>query len=94
MVDIIVDGIYCSKCNDMHPSLFWHEKYNDYLSNRKKSHKKICKKFGIKTHYLNGLNLKKCKSGKCVICGCMTNYKDTRTKKYICSNECKYQQNI
>ena len=30
MICIEPDGIWCKKCQKMHPTLFWHEKYNDY----------------------------------------------------------------
>ena len=29
------DGIWCPKCRQMHPSLYWHEAYTDYLLDRK-----------------------------------------------------------
>lgn len=30
-VSIEIDGIYCPKCNVIHSTLMWYEKYNDYL---------------------------------------------------------------
>ena len=35
MIKIEIDGIWCKKCQELHPTLFWHEKYNDYELNRK-----------------------------------------------------------
>lgn len=29
-INIEIDGVYCSRCNDLHPTLLWHERYDDY----------------------------------------------------------------
>lgn len=34
-IDIEIDGVYCPKCNDLHPTLMWHNKYNNYLNKDK-----------------------------------------------------------
>ena len=35
MINCVLDGIWCPKCKTLHPTLYWHNKYNDYLLNRK-----------------------------------------------------------
>lgn len=49
MVNIEIDGIYCPKCNDLHPTLSWHEKYIDYLNENQwiTNHIQTVKRFRI-----------------------------------------------
>ncbi len=35
-VDIEIDGFWCKKCEELHPTLYWHEKFDEYLRNRRK----------------------------------------------------------
>jgi len=97
------DGIYCPKCHELHPTLYWHEKYDKYLepTQWKTSHKKSLERFGI-THseeelatdfadYLSILKLRFTEvKGACVVCGHETKYQNIRTDHYICCDECKY----
>ena len=90
MVDIQIDGIWCPKCKTLHQTLYWHEKYNDWLMKRKEKHPEICKRFGINTNYLEGMPVIESKNGKCVVCGCNTDYVDKETGLSVCSDECRY----
>lgn len=90
MVDIQIDGVWCPKCKTLHQTLYWHEKYNDWLIRRKEKHPEICKRFGINTYYLDDMDVIECNTSKCVICGEETNYIDKQTGKPVCSDECKY----
>ena len=90
MVNVEIDGVWCPKCKTFHPTLYWHEKYNDWLVNRKNKHPEICKRFKINTHYLDGMDVSECMSSKCVVCGDITNYTDKQTGDPVCSDECKY----
>lgn len=102
MVDIEIDGIYCPKCRELHPTLFWHDKYNEYLmpsicyNNRRAAGAR----FGIEYSdeecqeaYRKRLDLMQIDlmeyNGACVICSSTTRFIDIRTKKFVCSDECK-----
>ena len=103
MVNVEFDGIYCPKCNGLHPTLYWHEKYDDYLlkSHVYEAHRKTCSRFGIvftddecQKEYLFQLSCKKIsykkESGVCAICGCQTNFISSEKKMYVCSDECRH----
>ncbi len=103
-IDIEVDGIYCSKCNKLHPTLFWHEKYCNYLDKEKwiENHQKTIHKFlniydGVidcNLAYKKELTIRNLflsnVEGNCVICGCKTIFVNSKTNNYVCSDECKY----
>ena len=104
MIDIILDGFYCKKCKEMHPTLFWHEKYNDYETKDIEEFKKKIQRFGsfpneieYITKFKESLAIKgleKCDElGYCYICNYETFFKSTRSGHFICSNECKYKDN-
>ena len=101
-----IDGIYCDKCKTMHPTLFWHELYDDYrkpLEEYIPYIKQMHERFAQMTitdaeaieHYndlMRILKLERCdEKGKCEICGTLTHYKYTPANKYICSDKCKYE---
>ena len=90
MLDIQVDGIWCPKCKTLHPTLYWHDKYDDWLKNKKERHPSICEKFGINIDYLHGLSIVECETSNCIVCGAKTNYADEETGNPVCSDECKY----
>ena len=92
------DGIWCSKCKTLHPTLFWHEKYNDYELNRKENFEENKRKrpqlFKDASYidYLPQKNLFENKEmGKCIICGELTYFQHTLTNNFVCSDECKYK---
>lgn len=97
MINIEIDGIWCKKCQELHPTLFWHEKYNDYELNRKEKWKEMMKKHfpNENVEYKDTLpikNLEECKEqGSCIICNTLTYFKHTITNHYVCSDECKYK---
>ncbi len=103
---IEIDGIFCPKCNTLHPTLFWHEKYDDYIDETKYIEKliKANKRFGSVVskddiqrdfiRYLKTLEIDKTKiSGECVICTAKTSFKNKKTNNYVCSDECRYADN-
>lgn len=105
MIDMEIDGFYCKECNDIHPTLYWHELYGEYIKTKEEAipyFKNVCARFGeiitdddalflyYKTMRLRGLEYSE-NNGECVICGTRTHYMLIGTKKYICSNKCKYQ---
>ena len=91
-VNVVIDGIFCNKCNVMHPTLYWHEKYNDYLPKRKEKHAMLAEKYGVTTHYLSALGLMEATTEvECVICGAPTNYKSVDNNGYVCCDECRYK---
>lgn len=45
MVDLIIDGFQCSKCNKYHPTMRWHEKYG-YEDTRAGMRERIVKSVG------------------------------------------------
>lgn len=102
-ISIEIDGVYCPKCNDMHPTLMWHEKYNDYISKTKHvdSIIKSCKIFGVNisldtayknyAEHLNFLGIDETEIiKKCVMCSAETRFKNIKTNNYVCSNKCRY----
>ena len=81
MICIEPDGIWCKKCQKMHPTLFWHEKYNDYELSRKERWFESIK--GLKQEE---------QEGNCVICNTPTFFKTIETDNYVCCDECKYKE--
>ena len=103
-INIETDGIYCDKCNCLHPTLFWHNKYDDYLikEDRVENLKKYLEKHNIKLSIdqledeFNSLfKVKKIKlsriKGSCIMCGKKTKFKNLINSQYICSDECFYK---
>lgn len=101
MVNIEMDGIYCPKCRDLHPTLFWHDKYNDYLmpSICYDKQRVACARIGYtysdeecRETYQKGLEFKQIKLmkhvGECVVCFAVTNFIDINTEQFVCSDEC------
>ena len=101
MVNIEIDGIYCSKCRGLHPTLYWHDKYDEYLTpcDCSKKYKAVVVRFGIeyndeefKKAYQKRLDSKQIKMmervSKCTICTSVTKFVDVNTGKYVCSDEC------
>lgn len=97
MVDIKIDGIWCKKCKALHPTLMWHEKYDDYELNKDKVEEDIKKHFSnydLKTNRSKILKIKELciqeEQKPCNICGCKTFFTNMKTSHYVCSDECKY----
>ena len=101
MVNIEIDGIYCPKCKELHPTLFWHDKYNEYLmpSDCYEKHRAIGARFGItysdeecQEEYQKRLDSMQIKlmeyERKCTICNAVTKFMTTNTNQYVCSDEC------
>lgn len=98
MINCVLDGIWCPKCKTLHPTLYWHNKYNNYLLNRKEQFEEIKKQrpqLLKDAKYIDTLpskNLEEEKiEGNCIICNSKTFFKSTLTNHYICSDECKYK---
>lgn len=105
-ISVEINGIFCPKCNTLHPTLFWHEKYDDYIAETKYIEKLINahERFELTIGkddaqrnflgYLETLEIKKTKStNKCVNCSAKTSFKNKKTNNYVCSDECKYADN-
>ena len=99
MICIEPDGIWCKKCQKMHPTLFWHDKYNDYELFRKEQWIKSMKSFIENVNeddYIDSLPIKGLKEenieGKCIICNSSTFFKTIKTNNYVCCDECKYKE--
>ena len=106
-VDIEIDGIYCDKCNTLHPTLFWHDKYVDYLDKEKniKDALKIARRFHVaftekeaEEQYNQSLRIRDLRlsnsTGTCAVCASKTKFISTNTDHYVCSDECRYADNI
>lgn len=101
MVNIEIDGYYCKKCEEWHPELFWHEKYNDYEMNREERYRKAIKRFlkdgELEPPFEDTLairGLEECsESGECIICKYNTFFKSLRTGNFVCSKKCKFKDN-
>lgn len=101
MICCEIDGIYCPKCREFHPSLYWHEKYNEYLMPNQcyERYRAARARFGAETSdeecqadYQLRLKLKKINymenKGTCVICSTITNFAGVDRGEYICSDKC------
>ena len=96
-IDVWIDGIWCRKCRDLHPTLYWHDKYDDYLLDRREQWEESKKKrpalYGD-AEYVDDLPVHGLKQedvrGPCAVCGCETYFKHLQMDKYVCSDECKY----
>lgn len=102
MVDLIFDGFYCKDCKECHPTLFWHEKYDDYEKNENKHYKKSLERFlqpdEIEPVFKESLAIrgleKSIEQGNCSICNCLTFFKNFRTNNFVCCDKCKFEDNI
>ena len=104
MIDIEIDGIYCKKCNDLHPTLFWHDLYDDYIESEGDyicRMKNLAKIFDggltedevIKLYYkkMADKELVFCSNAEeCAVCKTKTHYMHTKTKCFVCSDKCRY----
>ena len=98
MVCIDIDGIWCKKCNKLHPTLMWHDKYNNYLLDRREQWQeaidKHFKNIVKDAEYIDNLPYKNLEEknieGECVICKSKTFFTILNTNTYVCSDECKY----
>ena len=99
-VDIEIDGFWCKECEELHPTLFWHEKFDNYLRNRREVWEQQKKarpnlfKDALYEDRLPILGLTEQRHrGTCVSCGHLTYFTSLKTKQFICSNECNYADN-
>ncbi|HEM5988478.1 TPA: hypothetical protein U2B37_000552 [Streptococcus suis] len=99
-VDIEIDGFWCKKCEELHPTLYWHEKFDEYLRNRReewdyqKNIRPNLFKTAVYQDCLPNLGLtEQSFQEACVSCGELTYFTSLKTKQFICSNECNYADN-
>ncbi len=101
MVNIEIDGIYCPKCRELHPTLFWHHEYNEYLMPRHcyDELRAAGARFGYtysdeecQEMYQKRLDFKQIKlmkhAGECAICSAVTSFIAILTEQFVCSDEC------
>lgn len=99
MITVYDDGVWCKKCNKFHPTLMWHEKYNNYELNRREEWEKSIEKhfpmYKDTAEFIDSLPIKGLMEdsveGECEICKDKTFFRELTTKKYVCSDECKYK---
>ena len=98
MITCEIDGIWCPKCRELHPTLMWHEKYNDYELNRKERFEENKRKrpnLFKDAKYVDNLYIKELEEmkeqGNCIVCNDLTYFKDLKLGNYVCSDECKYK---
>lgn len=102
-IDVEIDGIYCPKCHELHPTLHWHDKYEEYLERNQwiRSHKKAVERFKISLSpeqlskayddHLGVLGLILDEThGECVVCANHTHFRHAVTGHFLCSDECMY----
>lgn len=105
-IDIILDGIYCPRCRDLHPTLFWHNKYEDYIETKSEEtwiaeQIQRAKRFGFECSEETAREMyladkqsspiyRAKESGKCQMCFESTHFVHKATGNYICSDECRY----
>lgn len=97
MVNVYIDGIWCNDCRRMHPTLKWHQKYNEYELNRKeKWEEEKAKRPSLfnDAEYEDTLSVKGLIENEseqpCIICGHDTYFSNIKTGNYVCSDKCKY----
>lgn len=107
MITVEIDGVYCKRCNDMHPTLCWHEKYDELLDFKShiETYKRASERFKIsftdaKLEELykdklrrRGVKIEE-KPGCCSVCSCETKFINIESNAYVCSDECKYKGGI
>lgn len=106
-IDIEIDGIYCPKCKQMHPTLYWHDKYDSYLnfSLWKETYSISLSRFGkaaipevVVKEYENCLRIRDLqlseKRRQCIICSHETLFVNRETNNAVCSDECQYRDNM
>lgn len=100
-VNIILDGCWCPKCKDFHPTVFWHKKYDEYELDRyeqflemKRKRPQLMKDAVYTDHLPSKGLVEHSESKKCAICGTMTHFSSIKTGRYVCSDECKYKEEI
>lgn len=96
-IDIELDLFPCDKCDEWHPTLHWHDKYDNYLLNRRERFEETKAKrpilFSDAEYHevLPTLQLIEDKNqNNCCICGCVTHFINRITLHPVCSDECKY----
>lgn len=101
-VNVEIDGIFCKKCNEMHPSMYWHEAFENYLNEEEwvQTYMRTLQRFQqapsmerAKSEYAEMLEVHGichlCEEGVCFVCGRETSFIDGNTIRYVCSEECK-----
>lgn len=97
-INIELDGFYCPTCNDLHPTLLWHDPYDDYAtreirfadwqeSRRERPALLHDAVFQESIAYLGVTEHDS--SAPCTICGRQTRFTDANADNRICSAECK-----
>lgn len=103
-VNVEIDGIYCPKCKQMHPTLYWHDKYDNYLDFTlwRESYSislmrlgKVASQEVVDIEYEKNLDIRDLKLSKkqmqCAICAGETFFISKRTSNAVCSDECRYK---
>ena len=104
MITVEIDGVYCKKCGQMHPTLLWHKKYNDYATDEvtRPKIRAAMKHFrpqitdeevahAIEENRKYKFYEEKITSAPCAICGEQTYFISKLTGHRTCSDECLYQ---
>ena len=96
------DGVYCPQCKDVHPTLKWHEKYDDYEMRetmRAEWEAAVAKRPNLLGGTLfedfyrwnsRGL-VEHEESSPCAVCGCATHFSDPDSGFCVCGDECRYE---
>ena len=91
-----MDGIWCPKCRDFHPTLMWHDKYDDYLAEKvqrehwekmKRERPQMVGDAALTLNRISGV-AERGDTGPCVVCGCRTHFVVEETGERVCSDEC------
>lgn len=100
MICVDIDGFYCRECQQWHPHLFWHEKFDARLLHRKEKFEEAKKKSPMlygDAEFVDNLPVMKLEENNmqepCEICGELTFFRNTVTKHFICSEKCRYADN-
>ena len=94
-INIEIDGIWCPECRMLHRTLRWHDKYDDWLMNRREEWEKIKKKLpalvgdAVYVDKLPALGLEEMSEPMaCNICGSLTHFRDSENHIPVCSDKC------
>ena len=97
-ISIELDGFYCPDCNDFHPTLMWHERYDDYATRetrfadwqKNKEERPALFRDAVFQESVAHLGVAEHDNpAPCIVCECQTHFADANTGGRICSAECK-----
>lgn len=98
-INIEIDGVYCPRCNDLHPTLLWHERYDNYAKaeirlaewQRARAERSLlfgdCDPPAVSSACFGVVENDR--KAPCVMCGVTTCFTDEESGERVCCAECR-----